>query len=203
MIKSLTNSLPIDFQKSSNPLLEVINTTLQSPLANHTLHRTFRPSLELLFGTDICAPVAPKKPHLEEKSSPFEQDVPHVLQGEIARLDTKFKVKLDTTAQNNNRAIRLICCLDDKCLPSVPPVSVSVPEEYPFQSPDCSLTEQEYSATPFLQTVQQALIARMSKLPKNYSLSHLLDTWEMAVRQACSPQAKPRAMCELTTLLGV
>jgi len=184
-------------------LLEVINTTLQSPVANHTLHRTFRPTLELLFGTDITAPVPTKRPRVEEKSSPFEQDVPHVLQGEIARLDSKFKVKLDTTSQINNKAIRLICCLDDKRLPSVPPVSVSVPEEYPWQAPDCSLVEQEYSATPFLQTVQQALIARMSKLPKNYSLSHLLDTWEMAVRQACSPQSKPSAVCELSTLLGV
>lgn len=185
-------------------MLEVINTTLQSPLANHTLHRTFRPSLELLFGTDICAPVPAKRPRLEEKKhSPFDQDVPYVLQGEIARLDSKFKVKLDTTAQNNNKTIKLICCLDDKRLPSVPPVSVSVPEEYPWQSPDCALTEQEYSTTPFLQTVQQALIARMAKLPKNYSLSHLLDTWEMAVRQACSPHSKPRPICELSALLGI
>ncbi|XP_039146931.1 mediator of RNA polymerase II transcription subunit 15 [Drosophila simulans] len=191
------------FGKSSNPLLEVINTTLQSPVANHTLYRTFRPTLELLFGTDITAPVPAKRPRVEEKSTSFEQEVPHVLQGEIARLDTKFKVKLDTTSQINNKTIRLICCLDDKRLPSVPPVSVSVPEEYPWQAPDCSLAEQEYSATPFLQTVQQALIARISKLPKNYSLSHLLDTWEMAVRQACSPQSKPRAICELSTLLGV
>ncbi|EDW45403.1 GM16747 [Drosophila sechellia] len=191
------------FGKSSNPLLEVINTTLQSPVANHTLYRTFRPTLELLFGTDITAPVPAKRPRVEEKSTSFEQEVPHVLQGEIARLDTKFKVKLDTTSQINNKTIRLICCLDDKRLPSVPPVSVSVPEEYPWQAPDCSLAEQEYSATPFLQTVQQALIARISKLPKNYSLSHLLDTWEMAVRQACSPQSKPRAVCELSTLLGV
>ncbi|XP_036320522.1 mediator of RNA polymerase II transcription subunit 15-like [Rhagoletis pomonella] len=44
------------FRKSSNPLMEVVNTTLQSPLANHTLYRSYRPSLELLFGTDICAP---------------------------------------------------------------------------------------------------------------------------------------------------
>lgn len=187
-------------------MLEVINTTLQSPLANHTLHRTFRPSLELLFGTDISAP---KKPRIEDKKPIYEhfhQEVPHVLQGEIARLDTKFKIKLDTTAQNTNKSIRLICCLDDKRLPSVPPVSVNVPEEYPWQAPDCSLHTQEYSATPFLQLVQQSLMARISKLPKNFSLSHLLDTWEMAVRQACSPQAnkqKQATINEFTTLLGI
>ena len=41
------------FQKSSNPIMEVLTTTLQSAIANHTLHRTFKPSLELMFGTDI------------------------------------------------------------------------------------------------------------------------------------------------------
>lgn len=35
------------------PLLEVVNTLLQSPVANHTLHRTFGPCLEALFGPEI------------------------------------------------------------------------------------------------------------------------------------------------------
>lgn len=50
-----------------------------------------------------------------------------MLQGEIARLDQKFKVSLDTSAQNNTKSIKLICCLDDKRLPSVPPVNVNIP----------------------------------------------------------------------------
>lgn len=37
----------------NNPLLESVSTNMQSPLANHTLQRTFRPCLESLFGSDI------------------------------------------------------------------------------------------------------------------------------------------------------
>lgn len=108
--------------------MEVINTTLQSPIANHTLYRTFRPSLELLFGTDISAPAPPKMARMSEKSSnASDKKIPHVLQREIAGLDQKFKVTLDPTAQNNHKSIKLICCLDDKKLPSVPPVSVNIP----------------------------------------------------------------------------
>ncbi|XP_065357329.1 mediator of RNA polymerase II transcription subunit 15 [Calliphora vicina] len=191
------------FGKSSNPLMEVINTTLQSPIANHTLYRTFRPSLELLFGTDISAPSPPKRARIAENPTVTSDiEIPHVLQGEIARLDQKFKVTLDPTSQNNIKSIKLICCLDDKKLPSVPPVNVNIPEDYPSASPECSLIEQDYSATAFLKAVQNALMSRIAKLPKLYSLSHLLDTWEMSVRQACSPNAvKP--VCEFTALLGI
>ncbi|XP_073826522.1 mediator complex subunit 15 [Musca autumnalis] len=189
------------FGKSSNPLMEVISATLQSPLANHTLYRTFRPSLELLFGTDIAAPPA-KMPRPAEKPPKGDLEIPHVLQGEIARLDQKFKVSLDPASQNNPKSIRLICCLDDKKLPCVPPVSVNIPEDYPWSSPECSLIEHDYSATPFLNAVQNALVARIAKLPKLHSLSHLLDTWEMSVRQACSPNAA-KPICEFTALLGM
>ncbi|XP_061387400.1 mediator of RNA polymerase II transcription subunit 15-like [Musca vetustissima] len=189
------------FGKSSNPLMEVITATLQSPLANHTLYRTFRPSLELLFGTDIAAPPA-KMPRPAEKPAKGDLEIPHVLQGEIARLDQKFKVSLDPAAQNNPKSIKLICCLDDKKLPCVPPVSINIPEDYPWSSPECSLIEHDYSATPFLNAVQNALVARIAKLPKLHSLSHLLDTWEMSVRQACSPNAA-KPICEFTALLGM
>lgn len=114
--------------------------------------------------------------------------VPHVLQGEIARLDQKFKVSLDPSClATSTGVIKLVCCLDDKHLPCVPPVSVVIPENYPMVAPACKLIEQEYNATPFLLRVQSALVARIAKLPHMHSLSHLLDTWEMSVRQACAP----------------
>lgn len=191
------------FVPSSNQLgsslFEAVNSTLQNPTKNHTLQRTFRPCLEALFGTDIkCFPSAVKvsKPNIEDENA-----VPHVLQGEIARLDQKFKVSLDVSSQNNNKTIKLICCLDDKRLPCVPPVSINIPEQYPMSAPSCSLSQQEYHATPFLIAVQNAFIARISKLPKCYSLSHLLDTWEMSVRQACSPNTISPS--KFTSLLGV
>ncbi|KAI9586062.1 mediator of RNA polymerase II transcription subunit 15 [Glossina fuscipes] len=187
------------FGKSPNPLMEVITNTLQSPIANHTLYRTFRPTLELLLGTDISAPPPLKK---SKTTNSNETEIPHLLQGELARLDTKFKVSLDTTVQNNTQSIKLICCLDDKKLPSVPPININIPEEYPLSSPDCILIEQDYTCTSFLKSVQSAFTARIAKLPKLYSLSHLLNTWEMSVRQACSPNAS-KPICELTALFGM
>lgn len=39
--------------KEHHPLLEAISNNLQSPVINHTLHRTFGPTLEALFGPEI------------------------------------------------------------------------------------------------------------------------------------------------------
>lgn len=36
-----------------SPLLEAVSTHLQSPVANHTLQRTFGPYLEVFFGPEI------------------------------------------------------------------------------------------------------------------------------------------------------
>lgn len=44
--------------------------------------------------------------------------------------------------------------------------------------------------------------ARITKLPKNYSVSHLLDTWEMSVRQASAPN-KSISSNPLTMLMGM
>ena len=38
--------------------------------------------------------------------------------------------------------------------------------------------------------MQKALDARLTKLPKIFSLSELLDTWEMSVRQASAPKTQ-------------
>lgn len=77
-----------------------------------------------------------------------------------------------------------------------------VPEDYPFTSPVCHMNSQEYNATAFLSAVEQALLWRIEKLPKNFSVSQLLDTWEMSVRQAASGKAtKPPA--ELLVLMGL
>lgn len=127
----------------------------------------------------------PAKMPRKSSESESSNEIPHLVQGEIARMDQKFKINLDPTAQTG-KTIKLICCLDDKHLPCVPPISVTLPEDYPSSSPLCNIIEFDYGSTPFLMTVQKALKARVSKLPRLYSLSHLLDTWAMSVRQACS-----------------
>ncbi|XP_053694402.1 mediator of RNA polymerase II transcription subunit 15 isoform X2 [Sabethes cyaneus] len=193
----------------NNPLVEAVSANLQSSLGNHTLQRTFRPCLEALFGPDIKnLPTPAKQPRLaiEESlgsSSGGTQEIPHILQGEIARLDQKFKVSLDQCAVGGTKTIKLICWLDDKHLPCVPPVAVTIPEDYPFISPSCTLIEQEYNATPFLIQVQKSFLARICKLPEMFSLSHLLDSWEMSVRQACAPNPSQVAPSATSVLLGM
>lgn len=109
------------------------------------------------------------------------------MQGEIARLSQKFKIDFEPTTQNTSKKIHLICELEDELLPCVPPLVVVIPENYPETSPECNWVNDEYSSSPFLSSIQQSLNARISKLSKQFSLSHLLDTWEYSVREACSP----------------
>ncbi|XP_026469289.1 mediator of RNA polymerase II transcription subunit 15-like isoform X2 [Ctenocephalides felis] len=181
-----------------NPLLEAVSSVLQSPTANHTLYRTFGPTMSSLLGPEIKnTPSSLKRSFPEDAPT----DISDVLQGEIARLDQRFKVSLDPTHQPGSRSIQLLCCLDDKFLPSVPPVSLYVPEDYPQTSPQLSMAEHEYGMTEFLSTVQKALQTRITKLPRRFSISQLLDTWEMSVRQACAPtQVAPSTA---TVLLGL
>ena len=96
---------------------------------------------------------------------------------------------MDPAQQSGSLCIQLICWLDDRHLPCVPPVSVTVPADYPLTPPRCVMAPHEYTTT-FLSGVKEALSARISKLPKQFSVSQLLDTWEMSVRQASAPSSK-------------
>ncbi|KAK7865739.1 hypothetical protein R5R35_005525 [Gryllus longicercus] len=180
------------------PILEAVNSTLQSPVVNHTLQRTFGPCLEALFGPEIkMLPPPLKKKKVEESPN----DIPDVLQGEIARLDQRFKVSLDPTQHPGSRSVQLLCWLDDRHLPCVPPVSLTVPEDYPQSPPRCHMAPHEYSSTQFLTAVQKALASRIRKLPSRFSVSQLLDTWEMSVRQASAPAQTPVSVA--TVLMGL
>ncbi|KAH0954111.1 hypothetical protein HN011_011162 [Eciton burchellii] len=181
-----------------SPLLEAVSAHLQSPVINHTLQRTFGPCLDALFGPEIKnLPPPLKKQKIEEPSS----EIPDVLQGEIARLDQRFKVSLDPAQQSGSKCIQLICWLDDRHLPCVPPISVTVPADYPSTPPRCVMAPHEYEATTFLCAVQKALNARIAKLPRRFSLSQLLDTWEMSVRQASAP--REMSITASTVLMGL
>ncbi|KAJ8682818.1 hypothetical protein QAD02_018610 [Eretmocerus hayati] len=169
-----------------NPLLEVVCDLLRGPIPNHTLQRTFGPCVEAMFGPEIRNIPPPLK---KQKTEEVPSEIPDVLQGEIARLDQRFKLNLDPAHQSGSKCIQLICSLDDKHLPCVPPILVTVPIDYPDVPPKCVLASHEYT-TPYLSAVQRALNARLAKLPRRFSISQLLDTWEMSVRQACSPKAR-------------
>lgn len=173
-------------QNICQPLLEALSSHVKSPLFNHTLQRTFGPAISALLGPSYRIPSPPpKKKKIEEDVA----EISDVLQGEIARLDQRFKVQLEPAQHAGSRTVHLICQLDDKNLPCVPPISITVPENYPDKPPECNTSKDEYESTPFLQRIQQALFSRLSCMPQKYSITSLLDTWEMSVRQACSPQA--------------
>lgn len=212
-VSSATGQLNIKEQHAFNPLIEAVSNCLQSNVINHTLHRTFGPTLEALFFPEIKLVPPLKRKRISSLSPIPASTIPDVLQGEIARLDTRFKVSLDPSQQsqqsfsNNSNAgcgaktTQLICWLDDKHLPCVPPVSLTVPEDYPLTSPKCHMAAHEYGATRFLSTVQAALTARIKKLPRYFSVSQLLDTWEMSVRQASAPNTIP--VSATTLLMGL
>lgn len=187
----------------NNPLYDAIANSLQNPLGNHILHRSFK-SFDLIFGPDIKnLPPAKKRRLSEDQVVPsLPNEIPHILQREIARLNSKFKINLDqTTHTMSSKNITLICSLDDKQLPPVPPLTIVIPEDYPSTSPQCTISDHEYDGSDFLGKVRKSLKARVSKLPRMHSLTHILETWCLAIRQACNPNyIEPTGE---TVLLGI
>ncbi|KAE8282672.1 Mediator of RNA polymerase II transcription subunit 15 Mediator complex subunit 15 [Larimichthys crocea] len=123
-------------------------------------------------------------PSKEEARGDERQTIPNILQGEVARLDVKFLVTwiLRSAA---TRTVHLVCKLDDKNLPSVPPLQLSVPADYPDQSPYWADDEDQYGANSFLQTVHRNMTSKLLQLPDKHSVTELLNTWAQSVRQAC------------------
>ncbi|XP_013392352.1 mediator of RNA polymerase II transcription subunit 15 isoform X2 [Lingula anatina] len=184
-VSSSSQGLKLSEQHMCQPLLDTVAQFVKSPTLNHTLERTFGPALDALHGPPIRGPSPPPKRFKPEEDK--EGEVPNVIQGEIARLARRFKVDFDPMTRNGEKTLHFICKLDDKNLPSVPPLSITVPAGYPETSPECDTALGDYESTPFLQNVQKSLDISLTKMPNRYSITALLDTWEMSVRQACNP----------------
>ncbi|XP_051696989.2 mediator of RNA polymerase II transcription subunit 15 isoform X5 [Oryctolagus cuniculus] len=174
---------PTKQQYLCQPLLDAVLANIRSPVFNHSLYRTFVPAMTAIHGPPITAPVVcARKRRFEEDE---RQSIPNVLQGEVARLDPKFLVNLDPSHCSNNGTVHLICKLDDKDLPSVPPLELSVPADYPAQSPLWVDRQWQYDANPFLQSVHRCMTSRLLQLPDKHSVTALLNTWAQSVHQAC------------------
>ncbi|XP_077413492.1 mediator of RNA polymerase II transcription subunit 15-like isoform X2 [Vanacampus margaritifer] len=165
------------------PLLDAIMANLRSPVFNHSLHRTFGPAMATINGPPITGPSVSLWKRKQEEDE--RQTVPNILQGEVARLDVKFLVHLDPAHCSNNGAVHLVCKLEDKNLPSVPPLQLSVPADYPDQSPYWADHADQYGANHFLQAVHRTLASKLLQLPDKHSLTEVLHTWAQSVRQAC------------------
>ncbi|KAM8824013.1 LOW QUALITY PROTEIN: mediator of RNA polymerase II transcription subunit 15 [Synchiropus picturatus] len=176
--------LPVPKQQYlCQPLLDAVMANIRSPVFNHSLFRTFSPAMSAIHGPPITGPsVTGRKRKLEEDE---RQTIPNVLQGEVARLDVKFLVNLDPSHCSNTGAVHLLCKLDDRDLPSVPPLQLSIPADYPDQSPHWNHETDDYSANGFLQTVHDNMASKLLQLPNKHSLTEVLNTWVRSVRQAC------------------
>ncbi|XP_022093236.1 mediator of RNA polymerase II transcription subunit 15-like [Acanthaster planci] len=168
------------------PLFEVIMQSIKLPTLNHSLQRTFGPAMTAIHGPPTNYPAATppaKRQKTESDSQTFA--VPNIVQGEVARLASKFKVSLDETHHPGGNDVHLICRLEDKRLPSVPPISITVPHSYPDVSPQCDTSTHEYNQTPFLLSVQRTLSSQLKRMPDKFSLTQMLDVWEMCIRKSC------------------
>ncbi|XP_077317686.1 mediator of RNA polymerase II transcription subunit 15 isoform X2 [Lithobates pipiens] len=165
------------------PLLDAVLANIRSPVFNHSLYRTFAPAMTAIHGQPITAQmIAPRKRKFEDDE---KQSIPNVLQGEVAKLHSRFLINLDPSHCSNNGTVHLICKLDDKNLPSVPPLQLSVPADYPEQSPLWMNNPRQYEANPFLQSVYHCMTSKLLQLPDKHSLTALLTTWAQSIRQAC------------------
>ncbi|XP_070204853.1 mediator of RNA polymerase II transcription subunit 15-like isoform X2 [Littorina saxatilis] len=171
------------------PVYDAIAANISSPTLNHTLQRTFGPAMSALLGERIRCPSPPRKRKHEEveEDQAKKEGLSSVLQREIANLGVRFRVSLDPLHHPANKTIHLVCKLDDLNLPSVPPVLVTIPPEYPKDSPLCEpKTCPGYDASRFFKSVGNILSEMMRRM-SDYSLTALLNAWEMSVRKACAP----------------
>ncbi|XP_057673691.1 mediator of RNA polymerase II transcription subunit 15 [Corythoichthys intestinalis] len=169
-------------QHLCQPLLDTVMANLRSPVFNHSLHRTFAPAMAAIHGPPITGPSVSSRKRKQDEDE--RQTVPNILQGEVARLDVKFLVQLDPAHCSNNGAVHLVCKLEDKNLPSVPPLQLSVPADYPEQSPYWAEHADHYGANHFLQAVHRTLASKLLQLPDKHSLTEVLHTWAQSVHQA-------------------
>ncbi|KAK8399772.1 hypothetical protein O3P69_003656 [Scylla paramamosain] len=181
--------VPPSMETCSAALEEVLTTVLKSPCAAHTLHRTLSPALSVLLGPTYSTHPASLAPATRPLQPPPETpDISDIVQGEVARLNARFRINLDCQMPPGSDELTLICQLDDPNLPCVPPITLTVPASYPDKPPRCHLLAVDYESTEFLHSIRESMNERLQSMPPHCSLTMMLHSWEMSVRQACSPQ---------------
>lgn len=170
-------------------MTESVTNALKSPCAAHTLHRTISPALSVLLGPNLTTnPIKPVKRDNPLQPPPETPNISDVIQGEVARLNARFRVNLDCQQPPGSDDLTLICQLDDPNLPCVPPITLTVPAGYPLKPPRCDLLAVDYETTDFLKSARKSMMVRLRNMPPHCSLTMMLHSWEMSVRQACSPK---------------
>lgn len=192
---------PVPQNISSNicqPLLDAITANIKKPHFQSTLARTFSPAAAALGIIPTNSTTSSQKSEsliqddklIKSESISEEISCKSVLEGEIARLDPKFKVEEDLLSHPASDSTQLVINLDSLDLPYVPAIVVRVPSSYPT-SPPVFLPENSsnYSVgedDSFFCRIDSLFRNNCQRLPCPHSLTSLLQTWEQSVRQACS-----------------
>lgn len=175
------------------PLLDAVAAHLKSPMLNHTLQRTFGPAVRALHGPPLRTESPPLKRRCVDETlddtSSREDEALDVVFGEIARLPHRFVVSIDPSQHPGSKVVSLLCRLEDKRLPNVRPIRVTLTENYPDNSPTCNILPDQSGGSPFLRKVDDILATELKHMPGRYSLTALLNVWELCVRKACAPTA--------------
>ena len=124
------------------PLIDAIMANIKRPNFHSTLSRTFSPACAALgiipsYSTNSVYPIdlASETKGANQKSQLEPPSGKSVLEGEIARLDHKFKVEEDPINHAGAAGTQIVVNLESNELPFVPPLVVKIPEKYPQQPP--------------------------------------------------------------------
>lgn len=165
-------------------LMDTIMTHYKKPNFNHTLQRTIGPAVAAITNN---MEYSYKNTNVnDDQVKESDEGIPHIVQGEIARLDSKFYVELDQLQHLKNKTIHFVCRIDEFDLPCVPPISIKVPLDYPDTPPTCFIDKDEYSSTKFFQDTYRIFNMNLERLPNSYTITTLLDRWELSIREALS-----------------
>lgn len=175
-------------QNICQPLLDAVRANLKKPYFNHTLQRTFAPAVATICrGAYELGDLKERKldrsgfvqaDRLNEKADrPDEQLIPHVVQGELAKLERKFRISLDPLQYEGSRTWTLLCHLESKELPCVPPIQIKLFANYPDMAPLCALDAGQYQSSGFLRRLHTLFTVTLDRLPVLHSFSAILDRW--------------------------
>lgn len=170
-------------------LNEAADFLIKTPIDNGRLQKMFNGPLQVLLGTvyprkSANSPSPPPDRSCASAAADDGHAISDILQGEVAHLDPRFRVTLDPVQDFSSKATRILCHLDVTDFPKVPPITVTVPEDYPDSPPLFSASRSQYASTEFLADALRAFQDSMNKLLRPYSVTTLLNTWESSVRRS-------------------
>jgi len=146
---------------------------------NRILYDAFS-SVELFYGEEMSVPSIEEVRKMSGLSEVGPIDgVPDIIKKEVATLKNNFNITWDNFRPNSSK-LYTVCYLENRYLPSVPPLNIILPLNYPESAPTMD-DMAYYDTTPELRKIKDALNSRKERLPFKHSITQLLNAWETSV----------------------